>query len=67
VPEILGRVNAYLWSKGLMLKRGSIVDATIIANVEMVKELLRGKEEVVHADSGYTGADERAQSLRALV
>jgi IS5 family transposase len=50
-----------------MLKRGSIVDATIIANVEMVKEMLRGKEEVVHADSGYTGADERAQSLRALV
>jgi IS5 family transposase len=30
-PEILGRVNAYLGRKGLMLKRGSIVDATIIA------------------------------------
>ena len=30
-PEILSRVNAYLTRKGLMLKRGSIVDATIIA------------------------------------
>lgn len=30
-PEILARVNAHLGRKGLMLKRGSIVDATIIA------------------------------------
>jgi IS5 family transposase len=30
-PEILSRVNAYLARKGLLLKRGSIVDATIIA------------------------------------
>ena len=30
-PEILGRVNAYLVRKGLLLKRGSMVDATIIA------------------------------------
>src|ERR1700691_1692551 len=29
-PEILGRVNAYLARKGLLLRRGSIVDATII-------------------------------------
>ena len=108
-PEILGRVNAYLGRKGLMLKRGSIVDATIIAapsstknaagerdpemhqtkkgnqwhfgmkahigvdadsglvhtvtttpanepDVEQVEELLHGKEEIVHADAGYTGA-----------
>jgi IS5 family transposase len=111
-PEILRRVNAYLSRKGLMLKRESIVDATIIAapsstknaegerdpemhqtkkgnqwhfgmkahigvdadsglvhrvtttsaneaDVEVVDELLHGKEEVVHADSGYTGADKR--------
>jgi IS5 family transposase len=111
-PEILRRVNAYLSRKGLMLKRGSIVDATIIAapsstknaegerdpemhqtkkgnqwhfgmkahigvdadsglvhtvtttpanaaDVEVVDALLHGKEEVVHADSGYTGADKR--------
>ncbi len=111
-PEILQRVNAYLSRKGLMLKRGSIVDATIIAapsstknatgerdpemhqtkkgnqwhfgmkahigvdaesglvhtvtttpaneaDVELVAELLHGKEQVVHADSGYAGADKR--------
>lgn len=30
-PEILRRVNAHLTRKGLLLKRGSIVDATIIS------------------------------------
>ena len=111
-PEILARVNAYLTRKGLLLKRGSIVDATIIAapsstknkdqardpemhqtkkgnqwyfgmkahigvdadsglvhtvsttpaneaDVDVVDELLHGKEEFVHADAGYTGADKR--------
>jgi transposase, IS5 family len=111
-PEILRRVNAYLSRKGLLLKRGSIVDATIIAapsstknaegerdpemhqtkkgnqwhfgmkahigvdadsglvhtvtttpaneaDVEVVDALLHGREEVVHADSGYTGSDKR--------
>ena len=111
-PEILSRVNGYLSRKGLLLKRGSIVDATIIAapsstknadgerdpemhqtkkgnqwhfgmkahigvdadsglvhtvsttpaneaDVEVVDELLHGKESVVHADAGYTGADKR--------
>jgi IS5 family transposase len=113
-PEILGRVNAYLARKGLLLKRGSIVDATIIeapsstknadgerdpemhqtkkgnqwyfgmkahigvdvdsglvhtvtttaaneADVEQVEELLHGKEQVVHADAGYRGADKRVE------
>jgi IS5 family transposase len=111
-PEILSRVNAYLRRKGLMLKRGSIVDATIIsapsstknasgerdpemhqvkkgeqwyfgmkahigvdadsglvhtvtttpaheAEINEVEFLLHGKEQVVHADAGYTGADKR--------
>ncbi|MDR5647274.1 IS5 family transposase [Burkholderia cenocepacia] len=111
-PEILRRVNAHLTRKGLLLKRGSIVDATIIAapsstknadgerdpemhqtkkgnqwyfgmkahigvdaesglvhtvmataaneaDVEVADELLHGKEEVVYADAGYTGADKR--------
>ena len=31
VPEVLSRVNAYLARKGLLLKRGSGVDVTIIA------------------------------------
>jgi IS5 family transposase len=110
--EILGRVNAHLSRKGLMLKRGSIVDATIIeapsstknaqgkrdpemhqakkgdqwhfgmkahigvdadsglvhtvmttaaneADVEQVQDLLHGKEQVVHADAGYAGAQTR--------
>lgn len=113
-PEILGRVNAYLARKGLLLKRGSIVDATIIAapsstknaegerdsemhqtkkgnqwhfgmkahigvdvdsglvhtvtttpaneaDVEQVEDLLHGKEEVVYADAGYTGAQTRVE------
>jgi len=93
-PEILARVNKYLGRKGLLVKRGSIVDATIIAapsstknaegerdpemhqtdsglvhtvattaaneaDIEVVDELLHGKEEVVHADAGYAGADKR--------
>ena len=113
-PEILRRVNAYLGRKGLLLKRGSIVDATIIAapsstknaegerdpemhqtkkgnqwhfgmkahigvdadsglvhtvtttaaneaDVEQVQDLLHGKEQVVHADAGYAGAQTRVE------
>ena len=108
--EILSRVNGYLSRKGLMLKRGTIVDATIIAapsstknaegerdpemhqtkkgnewyfgmkahigvdvdsglvhtvtttpaneaDVNEAEYLLHGKESVVYADAGYTGAD----------
>jgi len=111
-PMILDKVNALLTRKGLMLKRGSIVDATIIAapsstknadgardpemhqtkkgnewhfgmkahigvdtdsglvhtvvataaneaDVSVVDDLLHGKEEVVHADAGYIGAEKR--------
>ena len=118
-PEILRRVNAYLTRKGLLLKRGSIVDATIIAapsstknaegkrdeemhqtkkgnqwyfgmkahigvdvdsglvhtvtttpaneaDVEQVDALLHGKEEVVHADAGYTGAPAHVRRRKAL-
>jgi len=113
-PEILGRVNSYLARKGLLLKRGSIVDATIIAapsstknaegerdpemhqtkkgnqwyfgmkahigvdadsglvhtvtttpanetDVDQVQDLLHGKEEVVHADAAYIGAQTRVE------
>jgi IS5 family transposase len=112
--DILALVNKQLTRKGLMLKRGTIVDATIIsapsstknedgerdpemhqtkkgeqwyfgmkahigvdadsglvhtvtttaaneADVEQVSDLLHGKEEVVHADAGYTGAEERVE------
>src|SRR5580765_541892 len=112
--DILKQVNAHLARKGLLLKRGSIVDATIIAapsstknaegkrdpemhqtkkgaqwhfgmkahigvdadsglvhtvtttpaneaDVEQVDQLLHGKEAVVHADAGYTGAPTRVE------
>ena len=111
-PMILERINAHLSRKNLLLKQGTIVDATIIAapsstknaersrdpemhqtkkgnqwyfgmkahigvdrdsglvhtvvttpaneaDVEVVDELLHGKESVVHADAGYTGAQKR--------
>lgn len=111
-PMILDRINGLLTRKGLMLKRGTIVDATIIAapsstknadgerdpemhqakkgnqwyfgmkahigvdtdsgfvhtvvttaaneaDIEVVDELLHGKESTVHADAGYTGAEKR--------
>jgi len=118
VNELAGvfftRINAHLTRKGLLLKRGSIVDATIIsapsstknadgerdpempqtkkgnqwffgmkahvgadvdsglahtaattpaneADIEVVDDLLHGKEEVVNADAGYTGAEHRVQ------
>jgi IS5 family transposase len=113
-PEILTRINRYLGRNGLLVKRGSIVDATIIAapsstknaegerdpemhqtkkgnqyyfgmkahigadaksglvhtvvttaaneaDVTVAEELLHGKEEVVYADAGYTGADKRVE------
>jgi transposase, IS5 family len=115
--DIFARINAYLSRKGLLLKRGSIVDATIIAapsstknakgerdpemhqtkkgnqwyfgmkahigadrdsglvhtvvttpaneaDVEVVDELLHGKEAVVHADAGYAGAPQRVDRKR---
>ena len=109
---IFTRVNAHLTRQGLLLRRGSMVDATIIsapsstknadgqrdpemhqtckgkqwyfgmkahigadadsglvhtvvttpaneADIEVADELLHGKEEVVYADAGYTGAQHR--------
>ncbi len=116
-PRILQVVNADLCRKGLMLKRGTMVDATIIAapsstknadnardpemhqtkkgnqwffgmkahigadvdsglvhtvtttaanvaDVTQTEALLHGKEKVVHADAGYTGADKRVARKR---
>ena len=115
--KLLQRVNGHLCDKGLMLKRGTIVDATIIsapsstknaegerdpemhqtkkgnqwyfgmkahigvdaesglvhtvtttaanaADVTQVEDLLHGKETVVHADAGYTGADKRVMDKK---
>ena len=47
-PEILGRVNAYLARKGLLLKRGSIVDATIIAAPSSTKNATGERDPEMH-------------------
>lgn len=118
-PEILACVNRHLVRRGLMLKRGTMVDATIIdaptstkneegtrdpemhqtkkgnewyfgmkahigadvdsglvhtvvttpaneSDVAQIDELLHGKEEVVHGDSGYTGAQEYVRRAERL-
>ena len=116
-PKLLQCVNGHLCDRGLLLKRGTMVDATIIAapsstknadnerdpemhqtkkgnqwyfgmkahigvdvdsglvhtvtttpanesDVAQVADLLHGKEEVVHADAGYTGAEKRVRRKR---
>ena len=116
-PKLLQCVNGHLCDRGLLLKRGTMVDATIIAapsstknadnerdpemhqtkkgnqwyfgmkahigvdvdsglvhtvtttpanesDVAQVADLLHGKEEVVHADAGYTGAAKRVKRKR---
>ncbi len=116
-PKLLQCVNGHLCDRGLLLKRGTMVDATIIAapsstknadnerdpemhqtkkgnqwhfgmkahigvdvdsglvhtvtttpanesDVAQVADLLHGKEEVVHADAGYTGAEKRVKRKR---
>jgi len=47
-PEILGRVNAYLGRKGLLLKRGSIVVATIIAAPSSTKNAQGQRDPEMH-------------------
>lgn len=47
-PKILEQVNAYLSRKGLMLKRGSIVDATIIAAPSSTKNAEGERDPEMH-------------------
>ena len=47
-PEILSRINAYLGRKGLMLKRGSIVDATIISAPSSTKNASGERDPEMH-------------------
>ena len=118
-PKLLQCVNGHLCDRGLLLKRGTMVDATIIAapsstknadnerdpemhqtkkgnqwyfgmkahigvdvdsglvhtvtttpanesDVAQVADLLHGKEEVVHGDAGYTGAEKYVQGKAQL-
>lgn len=47
-PEILARVNAHLTRKGLLLKRGSMVDATIIAAPSSTKNAEGERDPEMH-------------------
>ena len=47
-PEILHCVNAYLTRKGLMLKRGSMVDATIIEAPSSTKNAAGARDPEMH-------------------
>lgn len=47
-PEILDQVNGHLARKGLMLKRGSIVDATIIAAPSSTKNAQKERDPEMH-------------------
>lgn len=47
-PEILRRVNALLTRKGLLLKRGTIVDATIIASPSSTKNEAGKRDPEMH-------------------
>jgi len=47
-PKILERVNAHLGRRGLMLKRGSIVDATIIAAPSSTKNAEGERDPEMH-------------------
>lgn len=115
--RLFDEVNAHLTTKGLLLKRGTIVDATIVhapsstknaskardpemhqtrkgnqwyfgmkahigvdgdsglvhtvtttaanaADVSQVEHLLHGREESVHGDAGYIGAEKRVKPSR---
>ena len=75
--KLFRQVVELLQQRGLILKKGTIVDSTIIAapsstevtganthDVVMTSRLLTGDEESVYGDSGYLGADKREDSIR---
>jgi IS5 family transposase len=72
--QLLATVNATLTAKGLMLKSGTVVDATLglvhtvigtAANVNDVTQasaLVHGEESDVFADAGYQGVSKREET-----
>src|SRR5512135_1100705 len=70
-PEMHQTKKGNQWHFGMKAHIGVDADSGLVhtvtttpaneADVEVVEELLHGKEEVVHADSGYTGADKRVR------
>ncbi len=79
--EILGRVNAHLTRKGLLLKRGTMVDATIIDAPSSTKNASGERDPEMRSakkgNQGYVGlkahigvdvpADRRGRFLAKLV
>ena len=47
-PKLLGAVNAHLTEKGLLLRRGTIVDATIIAAAPSTKNKDKARDPEMH-------------------
>jgi transposase, IS5 family len=62
-PEILARINAYLGRKGLMLKGGTIVDATIISASSSTKNADGERDPEMHqakkGEQSYVGMKAR--------
>ena len=70
-PEMHQTKKGNQWHFGMKAHIGATLDKGLVhtvattpaneADVNVVDELLHGKEEVVYADAGYTGADKRVQ------
>src|SRR5574337_2199159 len=70
-PEMHQTRKGNQWHFGMKAHIGVDADSGLVhtvvttpaneADVEVVDELLHGKEAVVHADAGYTGADKRVE------
>ena len=73
-PEMHQTKKGNQWYFGMKAHIGADVDSGLVhtvvttaaneADVEVVDELLHGKEKVVHADAGYTGAADRVRRKR---
>ena len=68
--KLFAQVVAALMERGLILKKGTIVDSTILSapsstvhDVSEASKLLTGEEEVVYGDSGYLGAGKREDAI----
>ena len=71
--KLFHQVIDILSEKGLILKRGTIVDSTLIAapsstknnehDVTATPDLMYGEEEELYGDSGYIGAEKRENAV----
>ena len=73
--RIFDEINGHLASKGLMMREGTIVDATLIAAPPSTKnrgekrdpEMHQSKKGKVFGDAGYQGADKRPENTGKAV